>query len=407
MLKIASITSFIRTLSLLGKFLLFIYLAKYLSTEDIGVYGLVSVLISYLLYILGFEFYMYSTREILNNKQNPLIYLKDQFIFHLIVYIISFPFISFLLMNLLPSKYILWFFILLYLEHISQEIYRILVTMQRPIYASWLMFFRTGSWVYIYLMLIISDASYRNIESLFIAWTFGIICSFILLVKFVNKKNLYIFFRYPTNWNWILNGFKVSLPFFFSIIAIKGIEYVDRFFIKIYVGNSMLGVYSFYTSFSNSVQTFIYSGIFMIILPKLIKSYQHGNEKEYENNLIKLIKWGTISSILLAFLAAIFMYPILIFINKQIYINYLAVYWLLLISVAINLIGQIFHFQLYIRKADNELLKSSVYGLIIIIFCNSILTYKFGILGASISSVIVSIFLFFYKYILLRKLTKT
>lgn len=406
MLKTACITTVIRAVSLFGKFLLFIYLAKYLSLNEIGIYGLISVVISYMLYILGFEFYMYSTREVLNSSHlNPLIYLKDQFIFHFIVYFITFPFLTILFIkNILPLKYIFWFYILLYLEHISQEIYRMLVTLQKPIYASWLMFFRTGLWVYLYLILITYDTSFRNLESLFITWTIGIITSFILLVKFINKKNIYLIFKHRINWSWIWNGVKVSLPFFFSIISIKGIEYVDRFFIKIFYGNELLGVYTFYTSFSNSVQTFVYSGIFMIIFPKLVKNFQQGNDKEYYYNLNKLIKWGSLSSISLALVAGVFMYPILIFINNQIYMNYLVTYWLLLLSVTINLIGQVVHFQLYIRRADKEILKASVSALFVIILCNLIFTYSYGILGASISSVVGSVFLFLYKYRLLRKI---
>ena len=46
-------------------------MAKFLSAEEVGVYGLFVVLVSYSLYAVGFDFYTFSTRElVLKDKKN-------------------------------------------------------------------------------------------------------------------------------------------------------------------------------------------------------------------------------------------------------------------------------------------------------------------------------------------------
>ncbi len=49
----------LRVLLLASKFILMIGMARYLSPEDLGIYGLLSVSIALALYLLGMDFYVY------------------------------------------------------------------------------------------------------------------------------------------------------------------------------------------------------------------------------------------------------------------------------------------------------------------------------------------------------------
>lgn len=98
MAKIANLG--LRGSTLIAKFMLLFVLAYYLEPIDVALYGLISVTIFYGLYFLGFDFYTYSTREILGSShQHWARLLRDQAVFFGLTYCIVLPF--FLLLFLL------------------------------------------------------------------------------------------------------------------------------------------------------------------------------------------------------------------------------------------------------------------------------------------------------------------
>ena len=108
----------LRGLSMLAKFLLVIYIGKYLSVEELGEYGLFITTITIAIYFLGLDFYTYNTREILaKEKVERLPLIRDQFVFHLIVYTIVLPtLLTIFAFDIIKKDYIVFFyFILLFL----------------------------------------------------------------------------------------------------------------------------------------------------------------------------------------------------------------------------------------------------------------------------------------------------
>ena len=89
----AGFTSLVlRAVTLASKFLLIVALAKYLEPSELGIFGLIGVTVALTIYIAGFEFYAYNTRELLKRDDNekPKL-IKDQLVFHLFSYLFVFP----------------------------------------------------------------------------------------------------------------------------------------------------------------------------------------------------------------------------------------------------------------------------------------------------------------------------
>ncbi|EER0199837.1 polysaccharide biosynthesis protein, partial [Escherichia coli] len=69
----------LRGITLLTKFIFIVLLARLLPSTDLGVYGLINAAVGYGIFVVGFEFYTYSTREIINSQKNRLFFiLKNQ-----------------------------------------------------------------------------------------------------------------------------------------------------------------------------------------------------------------------------------------------------------------------------------------------------------------------------------------
>jgi len=223
---------------MLAKFLLIVYIGKYLTVELLGEYGLFVTTVTIAIFFLGMDFYTYNTRELIGqDKQIQLIFIRDQFIFHGLTYIVVLPLLFMVfLFDIISYQYIFLFYFVLILEHISQELYRLYTTLAKPIFANILLFLRIGIWVYVIILLWIYDVKdTKNLYIIYLSWIIGSSLSVILGFGYlfrIYKSN--DFFK-KIDWKWIANGLKISIPFFIGTIAYKVIEFSDRYMIDIYM----------------------------------------------------------------------------------------------------------------------------------------------------------------------------
>ena len=66
-----------------SKFLLIIGLSKVLTIEDYGVFSLIVTSLTFLVFFLGIDFYNFSHREIIDNNDDKVKHMVNQFWFHL------------------------------------------------------------------------------------------------------------------------------------------------------------------------------------------------------------------------------------------------------------------------------------------------------------------------------------
>lgn len=405
MIKISIFNLILRSLTLASKFILMLFIARNFSPEDLGIFGIMSVSTTLLLFIVGLDFYIFNTREILAREKTEIGRLiRDQFVFHCLVYILILPFCVFLFeKGLLPWKYIFWFYLILIFEHLAQEANRLFITISRPIMANIILFFRSGAWVYAVILFYTYKDSSTNLSWIWLGWTIGGFISLCIAVYGLREINWHDVKRHSVEWNWIMKGIKDSIPFFGATLALKVLEYADRYFIKYYHGEAIVGVYTFYANIANVVQVFIFTGIISILYPKVIDSYQKGLEHEYNCLMKKLTLMVLISTILLTVLAGVGIFPVIFVIKKQIYFEYISSYFVLLISVAISVVSQIPHYGLYARKKDKAIWISSLVAVIVALLMNRFMVPSYGIIGASISTLVGMTILGLIKLLALRK----
>lgn len=401
MLKEGIINVVIRSLTLASKFVLIFFIAKYLSPEEMGEYGLFTITIGIAIYFLGMDFYIFNTREILSSEKSEQVYLiRDQIIFHILVYLFVLPMLIFVFFSgTLSWKYAPWFYILLILEHLSQESSRLLITISRPLISNIVQFVRSGLWVYFAVAVAAMWSEMRNLTTLWFLWCIGGISSLWISCWILKKSGIYIDFNRSINWQWIRKGLKQSSLFFLSTLALMITQYIDRYLLKYYYGESLVGVYTFYCNIANVIQVFIYTGIIVIIHPKIIQAYQKNKVDEYRALMKKLSTAVIVGTIPLSLLAAVAIKPILMLVNKSAYQDHLTAYWILLIAVVINVLGQIPHYALYAKKKDKAIFISTICAMSVSILMNILLIPIYGLIGAAMSSVLSMITLASIKFI--------
>lgn len=404
-----SITTFtLRFLSIVAKFTLFLFMGKYLSEANVGIYGMIATTIAMLMQIIGLEFHYYNTREIQKKKvgeRGPLI--RDQFILHLISYSFSFPFlILFFSFGFIDFSFIFLFYGLLLFEHLSQELFRILAANQLPIQATFNLFIRTVPWVLVSCSLIFKGYTENIVNSILLSW---IICSFLcfLLGVFQLKHELNRqILSVKINWAWIKKGLFTIVPFVITSGAFAILVAVDKFLIKLNAGDELLGIYFFMFSLAGGYYTLLSFSVGVIYGPKVLHAYHNESIIKFlEIRREGLIKTFAVGAILIP-PAAIGIYIVLYLIDNSVYSDNLHIYYLLLLANILWAFSDLLNFDLYIRGLDKLIMYSAIGGVMVSVILQSILVPIYSIEGAAIGSVLSFVALGIFRYISLKKYVK-
>jgi O-antigen/teichoic acid export membrane protein len=365
----------LRGVTLLSKFILLFFLAKYLEPDKVGLYGLVTATISYAFYFLGFEFYTFSNREIVKSHlENWAPILKSQAYFTAIMYLLLTPFLILIFtFKLLPFEIIGYFFVLLVLEHLSQEFNRIFVAMTKPLLASLILFVRSGLWVYFLVATMYFTTDLHNLKYVFQFWIAGALIACLVSALYIYKLKL-------PGWNltvdksWIKRGCIRAAPFFLASAAIRGIFTIDRYWFEALTDLKTVGAYVLFMSLSNAIISFLDSGVFVFAYPQLIKAHENKSTLEFNLKMKKLLKLVTgllvISSPLIYFGTQ----PLLQILGKSHYIEFQWMLPALLLATSIFCLGLIPQYGLYAQEKDRHIIISNLISFFVFIATAAILS---------------------------------
>lgn len=364
----------LRGITLLSKFVLILFLAKYLEPDQVGLYGLLTATIGYAFYFLGFEFYTFSNRELIKKPADWAYILKSQLIFTLAMYIVFSPFLILIFYyKLLPYSIAASFAVLLVLEHFSQEFNRIFVALSKPLLASFILFIRSASWIYVVISVMYFDEHQRTLDFLLMNWMAGAFLACLISIYVIYKMHLQGW-KTSVNWTWIKQGIMKAAPFFLAAAALRGMFTVDRYWMESLSDLKTVGAYVLFMSISNALVSFLDSGVFVFSYPQLIKYFDEKNAVAFKKQFKKLIGQVVSVVILFSITTIISVKYVLVFLNKQHYIDYSWMFPYLLLATGFFCLGMVPQYGLYAQNKDRHIIISNILSFIIFIITTGIIS---------------------------------
>mgnify|MGYP003668624404 CR=1 FL=1 len=387
------------------KFLFFsIFLPKIISVSDYGNINLLITTITFFIFLVGFDFYNFAHRDFINDTKDSIILkLFNQGLLSVCVFLLLIPIFYWTLKyNDLP--YVFLSLVLLYTEYFGQEIYRLLVLFSKPILANVILFFRSSLWIIaLYLLSFYSDFDI-TIFQILLFWVIGnsslmmISFMYIFLVEKIKIRHLKL------NLKWIRSGIILSFPFLISTIALKIIELSDRYIINYFFSTFEVGIYSFYSNVSNSLNVFINTAVVIMIYPRILSAFKNNDTLE-STKLVKEYKRDMILYLLFFVgLISFLIEPLIQWIGKDAYSSEMLTFWVLLIGNVLFNLSLIPHMILYAKHKDKQLFMPVIIACITNFILNIVLVPYYGILGAGISTFVSFLIVAIMKYYYTRKL---
>lgn len=358
----------LRGSTLVSKFLLIFLLARFLEPAEVGIYGLLTVTISYALYFLGFDFYIFTTREILKARpENRGQLLKSQAGLSLLLYMVFLPLsMGLFAFGLLPWWLAPWFLGLLILEHINQELNRLLVAINHQLIASWVLFFRAGAWALAVVALMAVDSRQRSLEVVMLAWMMGGTLAVVLGGFAVARTGMGGWHR-KVDWGWVKKGLKTAIPMLLGTLALRGVYTVDRYWFEALAGLDVLGAYVLFIGMCTALLSFMDAAVFTFIYPALIAANADQNASQFKAKLRQLTVQTTALTVIFAIVAWLVMGSILEWLNRPVYIENQSLFGWLLLGTSLFVLSMVPHFALYARGHDKPIIVSHMAGFVVFV----------------------------------------
>ncbi len=356
----------LRSLSLASRFILLFVLARLLSPTDVGLYGLVSATVSFSVLVVGGDYYTYSQRELMSRPRDQWSFvLQHQALAIALLYAVllplQWPIFGF---DLLSRSFAPWFFTLLVVEHLAQELSRLLVAMQKPLSASLMLFLRSGIWVWVMVPLMWNISLLQRLETVFIGWFVGSSLSVLFSLAIVWRA-IPNWQWFHVDWGWLLIGYRKGLIFLIATMCLKTLLTADRYIVEHFAGADMLGAYVLYMSMAMAIVKFLDPAIFSFLYPRLISAWRQGDFGVYRCVLKEFSVSAILTSSGLAIVCAILAPLVLRWTGNAIYSAQQPLLWILLVMVVIYAVGMVPHYGLYARGADRSILFAQLSSLIV------------------------------------------
>jgi O-antigen/teichoic acid export membrane protein len=374
----------VRVLTMPGKLVLLLVLASYLDPAEVGLYGLFVATASLAVYMLGLDFYAFSTRELAAaSDAERCDRVRDQFVLYGVMYLVAVPaWLGVFGSGALPWHVAPWFGALVSMEHVSQELYRVLVALGRTVQASLVLLVRSGLWVYGVWAAMYWSADWRSLTVVWVGWVIGDAASLGLAALFL--ADLPWSRVGPVDWTWARRGLPVGLRFFAGSLAIRGIAVADRYLLEWFWERATVGAYTFHASMANGVQVLAETGVAALLYPQILAAWRRGEVESYRANLGQLGKALCLLLLLVVPMAVLMMELALPWLGRPVYASHRSTYWLLLASAAIAVMGLVPHYSLYARGRDLAMTMSALAGLGIMIVLGLWLVPWLGAPGAAL-----------------------
>lgn len=386
-----------RLAMLFSKALFIFFAAKYLELSELGIYSLIGASIAYAIYVLGLDFYTFTTRTIIGmDKSRADEVIVELLRFCILSYLFFFlPILSVFLFDIIPWTFSVVFFLILFCEFISQELTRVLIAIEKTLTATFILLVRTSAWCYFLVVLFIIDERTRTVNWVLFSWFVSSFISVVLafyVLRFVPWKK---FLFQPIPFRWIFNGLAVAFPMLISTLALRGLFTLDKLSVE-YLGTlSMLGVYSVYIAVCNALLSFMDAAVIQFKYPLLVKSVNLRDQTSYIREFKKFTKQvlfflaiGVVAFIVLANI--VFSY-----LGKPEYIEEIRVLWWLILVHVILILSFIPHYALFALRKDRVLMLSHILGLSVFVIALTFVKYNDVMMGVALSLVagVSSIFL--------------
>lgn len=376
----------VRITTLVVKFALTLFIARFLGLADLGWFGLVSSAAIAAAPLLGMGTMQVLARTAVRAEKGDLIAP----LVHYLVYVVCLYLVILgvlLALSLANPLLVLLVWCVVLMEHLGTESYQLLVGRAMPIWANLLHFIRAGLWALLYIPLAYAFPALRNIDALLFFWFVGATIAFFgVIIALRDWPWLHAGVRLRDGITATFKTTRAARPLYISAVCETLSVQSDRFIISAILGVEATGIYVFFLQIGSALANLHYSGVVQMSRPAFVRT-----AAEQPTRLSHLF-WSTtrmaaLSTVLFSGAALVGITYLLPLIGKEALSAWQVIFYFVLVNFNLAVFAELQKQAIYARHADRTIMRITVLRFLIAPALMACLVFFFGLHGAGIALV--------------------
>ncbi|WP_279480762.1 lipopolysaccharide biosynthesis protein [Aureimonas sp. SK2] len=293
--------------------------------------------------------------------------------------------------------------VLVVFETIGLDVHMPLLSLGKGRLANLLVFVRSALWV----PLVIGGGwlvpELNSLQAVFLFWIAFHVLGVAILVVAVPRATLEAAWRVPLRRDWIADRLRRSWSIYLSDLGIVAMLFADRYVVTALLGLDVAGLYTFYWSLTNALQTLLATAIVQVLFPTVLGSFAGGNA----GALAAEIRRQTLR---VSAIAAVLAAGLLVagevagrFLPGHDMTGTRSVFWLLVLAAVVRTLSELLNFGLTAMEKDGHYAALNVFGMVLSLTLAYGLIEAFGFVGVGLASLITALVLYAGRLMFLRR----
>jgi O-antigen/teichoic acid export membrane protein len=371
-----------RSVTIGAKFVLTLFIARYLGLAPLGAYGIIASAAALMPVLLGFGVANNLGREAVRHGPPSI---AGRLIEYYAFLIPAYAALAGVGAIVLPheARWLGLLGVLLFLEHIQTDMFGLMAINGHPYGANLMMFIRSAVWVLVYVPLALFDPALRSLQAMGLFWLAGDVLATILALVLT------------ASWEWgkavkALPRTPFRLPhrhgspaLYLNDVANTGFQYVDRYIIGLMLSAELLGIYTLFWSVANAVNSLITTAVVQPRRGDMV-SAARASADSFDRSLRGTTVMAVQLTVGLSVAVIILMRVAVPFIGRPAVMHYFPVLFILTGSLVFRTIYEVIGITFYAYNRDDITLYSGSVIFVVALVLNVIMVPALGLWGASL-----------------------
>ena len=370
---------------------LVIYLARFMSIDEVGLFGLIQGAAGLTPIVLGWGVTYFLGRELVGRpglEAGRLV--RDRLLLTIASLAAGGAIAGALAGRFAAPEALIYVAAIIFLEAIAFDVHIALISIGMPLVANILLFLRSGLWVIPAAGLGMLFPGLRTLDFVLLCWISALFLNYLALYLFVRRWPLKQIARSSIDLSWIRMRVRRAWLIYINDLGLVSMTYLDR-----YIVNSMLdlratGIFILNWSIANAIHVLVTAATVQVSLPLLVSAFKEGGDRQWgivlRGMVLRVLAIGSPLA-LLAYVAAVYCLPLVLATDSVIDGTLLA--WMLLATV-IRLLSDALNYGLYSRGLDRSLALINIGGALSAVVLGLVLIHLLGLVGVGIAMALTS-----------------
>lgn len=392
-----------RASTLACKFGLVIFIGRYLDLASLGLYGLAVGAVSFGPVVIGMGMVQLIMRDAVTLSLSQLtIDLRHYWCYTASAY--GLMLICAILITIVFGASELWLLIIVIMlfEHLGNDVFLMLSSLERPVLANLTAFLRGAAWILVYVPIAIWEPAFRSNVVLFEFWLGGTVSAFLLFAWGSRSWPWKAAFKVPLEVSWIAMTIRKASVVYVSDLSFVGSQYLDRYLVTLFLGLELAGVYFLYWSFASAAGSFVSIAVFQIQRPRLIKAYHDGGARTHRQLAARFMKTTISATAVLSIAVGLAFYIVLPLLKQPTSVaDYIPAFWLIMAGTAVRNVADFGAIALFTSHRDHMMTLTTLTAVLALTFAQVLLLPIAGLYGAGVAILLTFSAVTLWRYKLL------